>query len=88
MERKRFIRLRSAAVVLQRAAQRRVETKNKSAAKIQALVRGAIARKHLRKSLQSALRIQVSVCLLLFAIPVKLYYSFLVVGFRVVFLHS
>lgn len=60
MERKRFIKLRAAAVFLQRAARRILETKNRNAAKIQALVRGAIARKHLKRIRQSALQIQVS----------------------------
>jgi len=58
LERQRFTRLRSAAVVLQRASRKKLEMKNKSAATIQALVRGAIARRHLRKAQGCALRIQ------------------------------
>ena len=60
MERKRFVKLHATVVFLQRAARRILETKNRNAAKIQALVRGAITRKHLKKIHQSALQIQVS----------------------------
>ena len=60
MERKRFVKLRASAVSLQRAARRILETKNRNAAKIQALVRGAITRKRMKKIHQSALQIQVS----------------------------
>ena len=60
MERKRFVKLRATAVFLQRAARRILETKNRNAAKIQALVRGAITRKRMKKIRQSALQIQVS----------------------------
>ena len=60
MERKRFVKLSATAVFLQRAARRILETKNRNAARIQALVRGAITRKHLKKIHQSALQIQVS----------------------------
>ena len=60
MERKGFVKLRATAVFLQRAARRILETKNRNAAKIQALVRGAITRKRMKKIHQSALQIQVS----------------------------
>ena len=60
MERKRFVKLRATTVFLQRAARRILETKNRNAAKIQALVRGAITRKRMKKIHQSALQIQVS----------------------------
>lgn len=59
LERQRFTRLRSAVILLQRATRRKLETKHKGAAKIQALVRGFVARKHLIKLQQSALEIQV-----------------------------
>lgn len=59
LERERFTRLRSAAIFLQRAARKMLETKHKSAARIQALIRGVMARKHLKKLQESALRIQV-----------------------------
>lgn len=54
-----FIRLRSATVILQKACRRKLDAKNKSAAKIQALVRGHLARNQLRLVHKSALRIQV-----------------------------
>ena len=38
---------------------KKLETKHKRAAKIQALIRGIMARKHLKKLQESALRIQV-----------------------------
>ena len=60
MERKRFVKLRATAVFLQRAARRILGIKNRNAGKIQALVRGAITRKHLKNIHQSALQIQVS----------------------------
>ena len=60
MEQKRFVKLRATTVFLQRAARRILETKNRNAAKIQALVRGAITRKRMKKIHQSALQIQVS----------------------------
>lgn len=59
LERQRFTRLRSAVIVLQRAARRKLETKHKRAAKIQALIRGVMARKHLKQLQESVLRIQV-----------------------------
>lgn len=59
LERQRFTRLRSAVIFLQRATRKKLETKHKRAAKIQALIRGITARKHLRKLQESALRIQV-----------------------------
>lgn len=58
MERQRFTRLRSTAVVVQRIFQRKLEVKNRRAAKIQALVRGFLTRKQLKKTRESALRIQ------------------------------
>ena len=75
LERQRFTRLRSAAIVLQRASRQKLETKNKSAARIQALIRGAIARTHVRKAQKSALRIQVG--RLWAFIPVK-FFSFII----------
>ena len=54
-----FIRLCSATVVLQKACRRKLDAKNKSAAKIQALVRGHLTRNQLRLVDKSALRIQV-----------------------------
>ena len=54
-----FIRLCSATVVLQKAYRRKLDARNKSAAKIQALVRGHLTRNQLRLFDKSALRIQV-----------------------------
>ena len=59
LERQRFTRLRSAVIVLQRAVRRKQKTKHKRATKVQALIRGIMARKHLRKLQECALRIQV-----------------------------
>ncbi|XP_044174469.1 abnormal spindle-like microcephaly-associated protein homolog isoform X2 [Acropora millepora] len=53
-----FIRLCSATVVLQKACRRKLDAKNESAAKIQALVRGHLTRNQLRLVNKSALRIQ------------------------------
>ncbi|PFX15185.1 Abnormal spindle-like microcephaly-associated protein-like [Stylophora pistillata] len=58
LEHRRFTTLRSAAVIVQRAARRKLVTKNKSAVKIQSLIRGVLARNHLRKLQKYALRIQ------------------------------
>ncbi|XP_068734820.1 abnormal spindle-like microcephaly-associated protein homolog [Montipora capricornis] len=58
LERLWFTRFRMTAIVLQRACRRKLDAKNKSAAKIQALIRGNLARNHLRIVKKSVLRIQ------------------------------